>query len=482
VQNVANNYLLDSGHTIKTYKVNDFNLDNILGGNMFLSLYQLQVTDNRNYFNAVQVLYQQLMQQPRIYDCGFWHKARCPQQMWLDGMYMAQPFYTRYGLAFHQPENFNDIAMQFLLITHKTRNKENGLLYHAWDADYKQKWSNPATGTSSNFWGRAMGWYGKALVDVLENFPVNNVYYDSLKGLLSDYVKAVAAVQDVKTGIWWNVLNYANKDGNDVESSASCMFTYTIAKALRFKWIDEKYKTVINTAYEGIVNNFIIEKNDSVFLTNTVKVSGVGGNPYRDGSYQYYCSEPVVTNDSKGISAFILMDIEMALYKHSYKGKGITVVLDAYFNAEKKVDIPGSLVPYHYKWNEMNNGGFSTLQFLFQKYGITTKHLAEMPSKNNLPLNSIYLIVDADDSGDNPNPNFMNVPAANFLRNWVNKGGVLCVLHNDKGNAEFKHMNLLLSLVGIEVNTDSYQHFSANQLMKGVINVHQNNEELPNAQ
>ncbi len=480
VQNVANNFLLDSGNTIKTYKADDFNLDNVLGGNVFLSLYQ--VTENRNYFNAVQCLYQQLKLQPRTSDGGFWHKARYPQQMWLDGMYMANPFYTRYALAFHQTENFNDIARQFLLITHKTRNKINGLLYHAWDADCKEQWSNPATGTSPNFWGRAMGWYGMALVDVLENFPTNNVYYDSLKVLLNDFVKAISAVQDVKTGTWWNILNYANQNGNYIKSSASCMFTYTIAKALRFKWIDEKYKTVINKAYEGIIHNFVIEKNDFIFLTNTVKVSGLGGNPYRDGSYKYYCSEPVVTNDSKGISAFILMDIEMALYKHSDKGKGITVVLDNYFNAEKKGDITGTLVPYHYKWNEMNNGGFSTLQFLFQKYGVTTTQLANMPSKNNLPLNSIYLIVDADDSSDNPNPNFMNVSTANFLKNWVYKGGVLCVLHNDKGNAEFKHMNLLLSQFGIRVNEDSYQHFSANQFMEGVINVPKNNEVLPNTQ
>jgi unsaturated rhamnogalacturonyl hydrolase len=296
--------------SIRTYKLDNHNLDYILCGRNVLTLYQQ--TKEEKYRKAVDMLREQLRTQPRTYDGGFWHKKVYPNQMWLDGLYMAEPFYAEYAATFHDEKAFDDIANQFILMEKHSRDEKTGLLYHAWDAAKIERWADPQTGHSPNFWGRAMGWYGMALVDVLDQFPLNHPKRPELLTILLRYAAAVAKFQDIPSGLWYEVLDKGNEKGNYTEASVSCMFVYTLAKAVREKYLPASYLPVAQTGYNGIIKKFIhTDANGLLALDGTVTVGGLGGNPYRDGSYNYYLSEKVITNDAKGVGAFILASVEM---------------------------------------------------------------------------------------------------------------------------------------------------------------------------
>lgn len=296
--------------SIRTYNLSDHNLDFILCGRNVLMLYRQ--THEDKYLKAVQTLREQLRTQPRTFDGGFWHKKRYPNQMWLDGLYMAEPFYAEYAATFHEDTAFNDIARQFILMEKHSRDEKTGLLYHAWDASKKERWADPQTGRSPNFWGRAMGWYGMALVDALGQFPANHPRRKELLAILQRYAVAVKRWQDQPTGLWYQVLDKGNEKGNYQEASVSCMFVYTLAKAVRQKYLPANYIPVAQKGYAGIIKNFIrTDDKGLLVLDGTVQVGGLGGKPYRDGSYAYYLSEKVITNDAKGVGAFILAATEI---------------------------------------------------------------------------------------------------------------------------------------------------------------------------
>jgi len=308
-------HFVQSDGAIKTYNYNDLTLDNILCGRNLLTLYE--ATGEEKYRKAVQLLRDQLRHQPRTKEGGFWHKNVYPNQMWLDGLYMAEPFYAEYAKVFHEDTAFNDIAHQFILIDEHARDSKTGLAYHGWDATHKERWSNPQTGDSPNFWGRAMGWYGMALADVLEQFPTNHPKRKALLAILNNYVAALEKYQDKSTGLWFEVVDKPDEKGNYPEASASCMFVYTLAKAVRQNYISGRYLSVAKKGYEGIIAKFIrTDANGVLALNGTVKVGGLGGTPYRDGSYAYYLSEKVITDDAKGVGAFILAAVEMERLKH----------------------------------------------------------------------------------------------------------------------------------------------------------------------
>ncbi len=211
IQKNIDYYVNDDG-TIKTYDKENYNIDNVKNGNALLILYD--VTGKEKYFKAALLLRQQLREQPRTHEGGFWHKKVYPWQMWLDGLYMAEPFYAAYSKRVHDDTAFNDIANQFIYAEKHTRDAKTGLMYHGWDELKEQQWANKETGTSPNFWARAMGWYGMALVDVLENFPDDNAHKKDLIDILNRYATAIVKVQDKKTGLWWDVLNFPNREGN----------------------------------------------------------------------------------------------------------------------------------------------------------------------------------------------------------------------------------------------------------------------------
>jgi unsaturated rhamnogalacturonyl hydrolase len=317
IQQTMDRYVTDDG-TIRTYKMEEYQLDNILLGRMLLFLYK--ETKQEKYRKAADLLREQLRKQPRTSEGGFWHKQIYPSQMWLDGLYMAGPFYAEYARIFHEDADFDDIAKQFILSERHTRDPKTGLLYHGWDESRKQRWADTATGHSPNFWGRAMGWYAMALVDTLDYFPQNHPQRSALIAILKRLAAATAKYQDERTGLWYQVVDRAGAKGNYFESSAAAMFVYALAKGVHQNYLPGSYSRVAEKGYRGMVDQFIQTRPDGlVDFKGTVSVGGLGGNPYRDGSYEYYLSEKVVTNDPKGVGALLLATTEMG--RSPVKGK-----------------------------------------------------------------------------------------------------------------------------------------------------------------
>jgi unsaturated rhamnogalacturonyl hydrolase len=302
-------YVDESGN-IRTYKYDDFNLDNVAVGRALLTLFE--TTENEKYKRAADTLRRQLKNQPRTHEGGFWHKQIYPYQMWLDGLFMAEPFYAWYAKSFKEPDAFNDIVNQYVFIAKHTRDPKTGLLYHGWDESKQQRWVNPETGCSPHFWGRAMGWYVMAIVDVLDFLPKNHPRRHELIAILKDVSAAVLKVRDQKTHLWYQVLDQGKREGNYLEASASCMFTYAFAKGAHKGYLDRKYLTAARESFSGIVTNLVsINTKGFVDLLHTCQGAGLGGSPYRDGSYEYYIGEQQRMNDMKGYGPFLLAAIEL---------------------------------------------------------------------------------------------------------------------------------------------------------------------------
>lgn len=312
IQQQMDRFLLPDGR-IKYYTPESYNIDYVRNGKILLYLYEK--TGDQKYADAAKYVRQQLHTHPRTSEGGFWHKKRYPHQMWLDGLYMGQPFYTHYSQLFKEPENFDDIAKQFILMEKHSRNAETGLLHHGWDESREQLWADKETGKSPNIWGRAMGWYGVALVDVLDYFPNDHPQRKTLIAILERYVEAIAKVQHPTKGVWYQVVDKADQEGNYPEASGSSMFVYTLLKASRLGYVSTTYQEVGEKGYKGLINEFIEKGDDGYYhLNGTVMVSGLGGDDnYRDGSFDYYMSEPVIQDDPKGMGAFILAANEAML-------------------------------------------------------------------------------------------------------------------------------------------------------------------------
>ncbi len=309
IQRSMDHFVNDDG-SIRTYKLDDYNIDNINPGRNLLFLYK--TTGQEKYRKAAALLREQLKTHPRTSEGGFWHKKIYPSQMWLDGLYMGEPFYAEYAATFKEDAAFDDIAKQFILMERHARDDKTGLLYHGWDESKQQRWANPSTGRSPNFWGRAMGWYAMALVDVLDYFPKKHPQRAELVAILNRLARAITKYQDERSGLWYQILDKGDEKGNYLESSAACMFVYALAKGVHKGYLPASYMKTANDGYRGIQKEFVkYDANGHFNLAGTVSVAGLGGNPYRDGSYEYYVSEKVVTNDPKGIGAFLLAATEI---------------------------------------------------------------------------------------------------------------------------------------------------------------------------
>lgn len=459
---------------IYTYKQDDYNIDNIKNGRALLLLYK--VTNEEKYKLAAAHLRDQLRQQPRTNSGGFWHKKRYPYQMWLDGLYMGEPFYAEYAALFHEDSAFHDITRQFVLMEQHSRDTKTGLLYHGWDESKEQRWANKTTGRSPNFWGRAMGWYGMALVDVLEYYPANHPGRDSLLQILQRYAAAVKKYQDPKSGVWYQILDKAGVKGNYLEASVSCMFVYTLAKGVRLGYLPATYLPVAQKGYGGINKQFIRPAAEGgVNLEGTVTVGGLGGDPYRDGSYAYYLSEKVIQNDMKGVGAYMLAANELDLAAIPKTGAGLTITVDNFFNHEVRKD--GST--WHYVWDEMDNGGYSLWGEIFHNRGVRTAIQPAAPTAANLAQTNIFLMVDPDTDKETATPNYMTPAYADVLYDWVNKGGVLVIMQNDAGNSEIKQFNTLTEKFGIHFNEDSRNHVEGKQFEQGALYLTANNPVFP---
>jgi len=296
--------------SIRTYRADEYNLDKINTGRLLFTLYMQ--TGEFRYRQALQLLRRQLATHPRTSEGGFWHKKIYPYQMRLDSIYMAGPFYAQYAQTFREPECFDDIVNQILLIEKHARDSKTGLYYHGWDESRMQRWANPHTGCSPHFWSRAMGWYTMAIVDVLDYLPETHPARDRVITIFQRAIAALAAVQDAFTGLWYQVLDQNTRKGNYLESSGSCMFVYAIAKGVRQGYLNVECADIARRGFEGVIQNMIrTDASGLLCLDGTCHGAGLGGEPYRDGSYEYYISEPIMLNDCKGVGAFILAGVEM---------------------------------------------------------------------------------------------------------------------------------------------------------------------------
>lgn len=458
-------HYVNADGTIRTYRLDEYNIDNVNNGKVLLLLYK--VTGQEKYRKAAALLREQLKTHPRTSEGGFWHKKIYPSQMWLDGLYMGEPFYAEYAATFHEDADFDDIAKQFTLMELHSRDTKTGLLYHGWDESKQQRWANPTTGRSPNIWGRAMGWYAMALVDTLDHFPAQHPQRAALLQILKRLAVAVEKYQDPKSGLWYQVVDKAGAKGNYLEASAACMFVYALGKAARQGYLPSSYLAVARKGYQGISTQFVEDDGVGVDLKGTVSVAGLGGNPYRDGSYEYYLSEKVVTNDPKGVGAFLLASVEMEKAEKQSVGKGKTVALDYYFNNETKKDATGQTVSWHYKWDELPDSGYAFWGNIFRTFGARTEALKEAPTSTNLKNVDVYIIVDPDTEKETEHPNFIETKHIKAITDWVKAGGVLVMLGNDFGNSEFDHFNQLAGQFGIQFNKDSKNRVQGNEYATG---------------
>ena len=456
--------------SISTYKPENNQLDDLVLGRELLLLYG--VTQDAKYYKAATLLRQQLTTHPRTADGGFWHKQRYPQQMWLDGLYMAEPFYAQYAATFNEPQDFEDITKQFVLMEQHSRDPKTGLLYHGWDETKQQRWANKTTGISPNFWARGMGWYMMALVDTLPYYSENDPGRAKLLGILQRLAIAVAKYQDKESGLWYEVVDKPGAKDNYFESSAACMFTYALAKGVRLGYLPRSYSTNASRAYQGILKQFIkTDADGSVTLTGTVRAIGLGTDAVHDGSYSYYVSQEVISNDPKGVGAFLMASTEMEAAQTAALGRGKTILLDAWFNSQTRKNAVGQMISYHYKWDDFSNSGYSLFGHLLREYGLKTDTLYKAPTVQDLDKAQIYLIVSPDNLDWNKNPHYMTADAATPIADWVKKGGTLLIMENDPTHADIEHLDILAEHFGMHFNNVARNTVDGNKFEMGRIDV-----------
>lgn len=301
-------FMVEEDGSIKTYKKSDYNIDRVNGGKFLIGLYE--ETGEEKYKLALEELRDQMREHPRNSEGGFWHKKVYPHQMWLDGIYMGSPFLAQYAATYDEPELFDDVARQFQLIDKYTYSEDTGLYHHAYDESKEQRWADPETGLSTNYWGRSIGWLSMAVVDALDYMPEDHPGRDQIVEMARKLAEGIVRYQD-ETGVWYQVVDQGDREGNYLESSASSMFTYFLLKGVDKGYLDPKYREIGIKAYEGLLEEFIREDEDGgISITDVCGVAGLGGDPYRDGSYEYYINEIIRDNDPKGVGPFILASLQ----------------------------------------------------------------------------------------------------------------------------------------------------------------------------
>lgn len=301
---------VQSDGSVTTYKIDEYNIDQVGPGRALLFAYEM--TKDIKYKKAADLLRNQLATHPRTKSGGFWHKQIYPWQMWLDGLYMGEPFYAEYSKTFNSSKDFDDIAHQFELIYSKTKDAKTGLLYHAWDESKEQKWANKENGQSEHFWGRAVGWYMMALVDVLDFMPKNHPKRKMLIAQFKEMSDVLLKFRDEKAKVWYQILDLPERKPNYLEASGSAMFVYAFAKGANRGYLNKKFLKHAKESWDGMKREFIVvDETGAVNLEKTCQGAGLGGKPYRDGTFEYYMSEKIRTNDFKGYGPFLLAAIEL---------------------------------------------------------------------------------------------------------------------------------------------------------------------------
>jgi unsaturated rhamnogalacturonyl hydrolase len=300
---------IDQNGTIPSYKFETYNIDMVTAGRVLFELYD--TTKDPRYLTALQLLRKQIEEQPRTASGGFWHKKIYPNQMWLDGLYMGEPFYAQYTVTFENGKNLDDVAKQFELIQKHATDAKTGLLYHAWDESKQMQWADKVSGTSPNFWSRSIGWYAMALVDALDYFPKDHPKQKELVGYLNNIAASLVKFQD-PSGMWYQVTDMGTRKDNYLESTGTAMFAYAFAKGVNKGYLPAKYKKAANKAFDGLTKQLTkVNPDGTLIITQACAVAGLGGNPYRSGSYDYYVHEKKKDNDPKVTGPFILAALEL---------------------------------------------------------------------------------------------------------------------------------------------------------------------------
>ena len=302
-------FFVEEDGSIRGFKLDDHNLDDINEGRVLFEIYER--TGKEKFRLAADKLTAQLAAQPRTYEGNFWHKAIYPDQVWLDGLYMAQPFRALYEKHFGQG-NYSDIVKQIGTVHERMLNKEKGLYYHGYDASKTAFWADKETGCSKNFWLRSLGWFAVALADLTDIFPEGEGR-QALADIFGELMAAVARYADPDTGMYWQVPDQGGREGNYLETSGSAMMAYAMLKGARLELLDKEYAAKGKKTFDGIMDRYLTFTADGIDLDGICLVAGLGpeNNRRRDGSYEYYISEPVVKNDAKGVAPFVLAYTEV---------------------------------------------------------------------------------------------------------------------------------------------------------------------------
>lgn len=304
--------------TIEGYDVNELNIDNVNAGKTLFELFDL--TGKEKYRKAIDLVYSQVAQMPRTKEGNFWHKNIYPDQVWLDGLYMCQPFYMEYETRFHDKKNYDDIFQQFFNVEKNMRDPKTGLYYHAYDSSRAMFWCDKVTGLSQNFWLRALGWFSMALLDTLDKADASAAgeSYEKLKQIFVELMDAMLKYQD-ESGMWYQVVNFGGMDKNYLETSGSSIMAYALLKGVRLGYLPESYREYAEKAIDGICAKYLKTDEGEMSLGGICLVAGLGGKDERPGTYDYYMSEPIVEDDAKGVGPFLLAYTEMLTYKKNNK-------------------------------------------------------------------------------------------------------------------------------------------------------------------
>lgn len=308
VENAIDNFILEDG-TIKTYDLTKYSLDDICESTVLFKLYSQ--TKKEKYLKAIEKTYIQIKYQPRTLEGSFWHKLIYPHQVWLDGFYMVMPFYTEYQ-NFHNLINYDDIINQYTIARSKMYDENKGLYYHGYDASKQMFWANKISGRSSSFWLRSIGWFFVSLIEVYEKINSKNEK-NYLENLIKELANNLLNFQDEETKLFYQVVDQKEKTGNYLETSGSAMIAYTYLKASRLNVLDNSFKNKGKEIFDSICKNYLNNENGILELGNICLVSGLGptDNKRRNGTFEYYISEPIVKNDAKGVAPFIMAYVEL---------------------------------------------------------------------------------------------------------------------------------------------------------------------------
>lgn len=311
-------YFVQDDGTINGYHMEKYSTDDMAESRVLFALYD--ITKEEKYRIAIENTYKQIAGHPRTKGGNFWHKKIYPNQIWLDGLYMAQPFYLLYETKFNSMKNYNDIIGQFKNVRKLMYDEKKHLYYHGYDESREMFWADKKTGLSKSFWLRAIGWYTVALVDCAE--IIDEQMYDEYRTLCSLFKETIDGIleyQDKETKMFYQVVDQGTREGNYVETSGSAMVAYSILKAVRMRILPERYRKIGLEIFEGICNKYLVEVDGDLNLGGICLVAGLGPKTdlRRDGTYEYYMSEPVVANDAKGVGAFVMAYIEVKKYLNS---------------------------------------------------------------------------------------------------------------------------------------------------------------------